>query len=68
MNDKIPFNRVDIIGEEIENINIAISNGDISGDGAFTAKCHALLQDCLNVKKALLTTLFYCINTYDSSL
>ena len=56
MKEKIPFNRVDIMGEEIENINIAINNGDISGDGAFTAKCHILLQDSLNVPKVLLTT------------
>jgi len=34
----------------------AIANGHISGDGPFTKKCHALLQEELGVPKALLTT------------
>lgn len=34
----------------------AIANGHISGDGPFTAKCHALLERELGVAKVLLTT------------
>ena len=34
----------------------AIANGHISGDGPFTAKCHALLERELGVPKVLLTT------------
>src|SRR6266496_4472403 len=34
----------------------AIENGHISGDGPFTKKCHAFLEQELGVKKALLTT------------
>src|SRR6266508_5592550 len=34
----------------------AIENGHISGDGPFTKKCHAFLENELGVQKALLTT------------
>src|SRR5688500_3461103 len=34
----------------------AIENGHISGDGPFTRKCHAFLEEQLKVAKALLTT------------
>jgi dTDP-4-amino-4,6-dideoxygalactose transaminase len=34
----------------------AIENGHISGDGPFTRKCHAFLEQELGVPKALLTT------------
>ncbi|MFN2150609.1 MAG: aminotransferase class I/II-fold pyridoxal phosphate-dependent enzyme, partial [Anaerolineales bacterium] len=34
----------------------AIANAHISGDGPFTKKCHALLQQELGIPKALLTT------------
>jgi dTDP-4-amino-4,6-dideoxygalactose transaminase len=34
----------------------AIRSGHASGDGAYTKKCHALLEQALNVPKVLLTT------------
>ncbi len=34
----------------------AIDQGHLSGDGAFTKKCHALLERALDLPKALLTT------------
>ncbi len=34
----------------------AVANGHISGDGPFTRKCHAVLQQELGVQKVLLTT------------
>jgi len=34
----------------------AVQNGHISGDGLFTKRCHALLEEQLGVPKALLTT------------
>jgi dTDP-4-amino-4,6-dideoxygalactose transaminase len=34
----------------------ALSQGHISGDGAFTRQCHALVEQALGVPKALLTT------------
>jgi dTDP-4-amino-4,6-dideoxygalactose transaminase len=52
----IPFNRPTIVGKELYYISQAIMNGHSSGDGGFTKKCHALLQQELNVSKVLLTT------------
>jgi dTDP-4-amino-4,6-dideoxygalactose transaminase len=53
---RIPFNRPFFSGKEFEFIQQAIANWQLSGDGAFTKKCHALLERELNVSKALLTT------------
>ena len=52
----IPFNRAGLVGKELGNIADAILRGQSSGDGPYTRKCHALLQDCLGVPKVLLTT------------
>jgi dTDP-4-amino-4,6-dideoxygalactose transaminase len=52
----IPFNRPALVGNEIEYIGETIQQGHISGDGLFTKKCHALLEEYLAVPKALLTT------------
>jgi dTDP-4-amino-4,6-dideoxygalactose transaminase len=52
----IPFNRPFFSGKEFEFIQQAINNGQLSGDGVFTRKCHALLENELGVAKALLTT------------
>ena len=52
----IDFNQVAILGNELEYIRKAYTNNHISGDGEFTKKCHAYLQDSLGVPKALLTT------------
>jgi dTDP-4-amino-4,6-dideoxygalactose transaminase len=53
---RIPFNRPCFAGHEQKYINAAIASGKISGDGLFTAKCHAFLEKKLGVKKAFLTT------------
>jgi len=52
----IPFNRPFFSGREFEFIHQAIANSQISGDGIFTRKCHALLENALGVSKVLLTT------------
>jgi len=52
----IPFNWVDIQGNELEYIKQAISSSHISGDGIFTNKCNSLLEKEMGVKKSLLTT------------
>ena len=51
----IPFNRPCFAGRELEYISQAIANGHVSGDGRFTRKCHAFLEQELNVPKVLLT-------------
>ena len=55
-NIHIPFNRVDIQGNELEYIKEVIANAHISGDGIFTRKCNSLLEKKLDVNKSLLTT------------
>ena len=52
----IPFNRPFFSGKEFEFIQEAITSWQLSGDGTFTKKCHALLERELGVRKALLTT------------
>ncbi|SEF90111.1 dTDP-4-amino-4,6-dideoxygalactose transaminase [Bryocella elongata] len=53
---RIPFNRPSLTGDELHYIADAIAQGHISGDGAFTKKCHALLKETLNAADILLTT------------
>jgi dTDP-4-amino-4,6-dideoxygalactose transaminase len=53
---KIDFNRPVPVGRELEYIAEAIQNGHLSGDGPFTKKVSALLEQELDLKKALLTT------------
>ena len=55
-NRLIDFNRPFIAKNQIAFIQKAIQSGHISGDGQFTKKCHAWLENYLGVKKALLTT------------
>ena len=52
----IPFNVPPSVGKELEYIAQAIANQKISGDGAYTKKCHAYLEETTKTKKALLTT------------
>lgn len=52
---KVPFNRPRIIGREIEYITSAISSGCLAGDGIFTKKCHAWMEQKFGANKVLLT-------------
>lgn len=56
MQPAIPFNRPYPTGNEQRYIAQALECGHISGDGAFTKKCHALLKDALGCEAVLLTT------------
>jgi dTDP-4-amino-4,6-dideoxygalactose transaminase len=51
----IGFNRPGITGNEIKYILQALESRHISGDGAFTRRCHAWLEHALGGGKALLT-------------
>lgn len=51
----IPFNRPPIIGRELEYLKEALTRRHLSGDGPFTKKCHAWLEENLKVPAALLT-------------
>src|SRR5688572_12249764 len=52
----IPFNRAALAGAELEYIQQAVDAMHLSGDGTFTARCHALLEQLLGVPRVLLTT------------
>src|SRR5262249_46673499 len=54
--DTIPFNKPCLSGLEQTYMLQALELGHISGDGAFTKKCHKLLQDVLGCRSVLLTT------------
>ena len=51
----IPFNRPFAVGTEFEYIQQAIANAHLSGNGPFTRKCHAWLEERVGCCKALLT-------------
>ncbi len=52
----INFNEPPCVGNEIEYIEEAIKSKKICGDGAFTKKCNAWLEQRFNAQKVLLTT------------
>ncbi len=52
----IDFNRPSLAGKELEYIQDAFSRAHISGDGYYSKKCHAFLENTLGVRRALLTT------------
>ncbi len=52
----IPFNRPVAFAPAFDYMREALENGKISGDGAFTKRCHALLEESLGVPRVLLTT------------
>lgn len=53
---KIPFNRATMVGHEHEYVNEAFVKGHIAGDGPYTRRCQALLEEATGCRKALLTT------------
>ncbi len=56
MSIKVDFNNPVLVGKELDYMTQAIENKHLSGDGAFTKKCHALLEKELSIPKVLLTT------------
>ena len=52
----IPFNKPYLEGREISYIRDAIATGKISGDGAFTKKCHSFFESRYGFGRVLLTT------------
>ena len=55
MSAKISFNKPFIIGRELEYIAQAVELGQLSGDGSFTKKCNAWMEQKFGAKKVLLT-------------
>ncbi len=53
---RVPFNRPARVGGELAAIGEALEAGRLSGDNAFTKKCHQFLEGTLGAHRALLTT------------
>jgi len=51
---KVPFNQPYLTGNEISYIQTAIEQNHLSGDGCFTKKCQAWLEQNVKCKKAVL--------------
>ena len=54
--EMINFNVPPMVGDEITYINQAIESHKISGDGQFTKKCNAWLEEEFDAQKVMLTT------------
>ena len=52
---KIPFNKPFIVGKELYYIAQSVLSGHTAGDGTYTRKCNALLEDKFKAGKVLLT-------------
>ena len=52
----IDFNRAPFVGKELDYMKQAIDNAKLCGDGPFTKKCSALMQEAFDVNHVLLTT------------
>lgn len=51
-----PFNKPHLTGREMDYIAEALAGGKLAGDGSFTRRCHARLEQLLGSGRALLTT------------
>jgi dTDP-4-amino-4,6-dideoxygalactose transaminase len=56
MNRVIPFNRPHLPQAAFAYLHQAVLNMHLSGDGPFTGRCHALLQELTGAPRVLLTT------------
>jgi dTDP-4-amino-4,6-dideoxygalactose transaminase len=53
---QVPFNRIRLLGRELEYARVAMTGGPLSGDGPFTRRATALLTELIGAPAALLTT------------
>ena len=56
MEKRIQFNRPCIAGNELEYVMQAVRSGHTCGDGPFSKRCQAFLEERFGARKALLTT------------
>jgi dTDP-4-amino-4,6-dideoxygalactose transaminase len=54
--DYIPFNQPAVTGRELQYMADALAQGHISGDGAYTRRCHEALEALTGAPRVLLTT------------
>ncbi len=55
MQPRIPFNKPFIIGKELYYIALAVTSGNIGGDGDFTQNCSKILQERFGIHTVLMT-------------
>src|SRR5688500_12620163 len=55
-NYRVPFNRPSFSEQDQASLAASLRSGYAAGDGPFSARCHALLEELLGVSRALLTT------------
>jgi dTDP-4-amino-4,6-dideoxygalactose transaminase len=53
---RIPFNKPGLTGDELRYMADAIERGHAAGDGAFTRRCQAILEETLGAARVLLTS------------
>jgi dTDP-4-amino-4,6-dideoxygalactose transaminase len=53
---RVPFNRVTLIGSELQYITEAVARAHLAGDGDFTRRCSEALEHELGVPRVLLTS------------
>lgn len=53
---KIPFNKPFIVGKELYYVAQSVLSGHIAGNGMFTKKCQAFMEEKFSANKILLTT------------
>lgn len=56
MNIRIPFNKPSIVGSELIYVGQAVAGQHASGDGPFTKRAQAMLENSFGAKRVLLTT------------
>ncbi|BFO54165.1 dTDP-4-amino-4,6-dideoxygalactose transaminase [Acidovorax sacchari] len=54
--ESIPFNKPFMTGRELDYIQQAVASGKISGNGGFTRRCHAFMQERFGFRSTLLTS------------
>src|ERR1700728_4093294 len=52
----VPFNKPGLTGYELRYVADAITLGHCAGDGSYTRRCHAMLEETLGAARVLLTT------------
>jgi dTDP-4-amino-4,6-dideoxygalactose transaminase len=56
MTIRIPFNKPSVVGSELIYVGQAVAGGHASGDGPFTRRAQAMLEERFGAKRVLLTT------------
>lgn len=52
---KIPLNRPSLLGNEIKYVRDAVRRGQLSGDGHYTRRCNAIIEEITQSPKSLVT-------------